>query len=128
MVLAGYCNIKQVAGQFCCGIAETRAYSKMPATSSTENGHVTTKKTAQVHGYQQIKSTTMGPEPDVVVDLRSDTVTLPSKGMREAIANAPLGDDVFLEDPTTNGNIKDFIVLLVYLSSLLLIGIISYFI
>ncbi len=37
-----------------------------------------------------------------VIDLRSDTVTLPSPKMRQAIAAAELGDDVFGEDPTTN--------------------------
>ncbi|MEN6333647.1 MAG: low-specificity L-threonine aldolase [Phycisphaerales bacterium] len=37
-----------------------------------------------------------------VVDLRSDTVTLPSDEMREAMAHAELGDDVFGEDPTVN--------------------------
>jgi threonine aldolase len=37
-----------------------------------------------------------------VVDLRSDTVTLPSPAMREAMAAAPVGDDVFSEDPTIN--------------------------
>ena len=37
-----------------------------------------------------------------VIDLRSDTVTLPTDEMREAIFNANLGDDVFGEDPTTN--------------------------
>ncbi|PWH16972.1 MAG: low-specificity L-threonine aldolase [Ardenticatenia bacterium] len=37
-----------------------------------------------------------------IVDLRSDTVTLPSPTMREAIATAELGDDVFGEDPTVN--------------------------
>jgi threonine aldolase len=35
------------------------------------------------------------------IDLRSDTVTLPTAAMREAICNAELGDDVFEEDPTT---------------------------
>ena len=35
------------------------------------------------------------------IDLRSDTVTLPTPTMREAIYNAELGDDVFGEDPTT---------------------------
>ncbi len=35
------------------------------------------------------------------VDLRSDTVTLPTPAMREAMAKAELGDDVFGEDPTT---------------------------
>jgi len=37
-----------------------------------------------------------------VIDLRSDTVTLPSAGMREAMAWAELGDDVYGEDPTVN--------------------------
>lgn len=36
------------------------------------------------------------------VDLRSDTVTLPSPAMREAMYRAELGDDVFGEDPTVN--------------------------
>lgn len=39
---------------------------------------------------------------DKVVDLRSDTVTLPTPAMRQAIAEAELGDDVFGEDPTVN--------------------------
>jgi len=37
-----------------------------------------------------------------IIDLRSDTITLPSDEMRKAIANAELGDDVFQEDPTIN--------------------------
>ena len=36
------------------------------------------------------------------IDLRSDTVTKPSRGMREAMANAEVGDDVYGEDPTVN--------------------------
>jgi len=36
------------------------------------------------------------------IDLRSDTVTKPSAAMREAIANAPVGDDVYSDDPTVN--------------------------
>jgi threonine aldolase len=36
------------------------------------------------------------------IDLRSDTVTLPTDEMLEAIKNAELGDDVFREDPTVN--------------------------
>jgi threonine aldolase len=35
------------------------------------------------------------------IDLRSDTVTLPTPAMRKAMAEAELGDDVFGEDPTT---------------------------
>lgn len=37
---------------------------------------------------------------DRVVDLRSDTVTQPTDRMREAMARARVGDDVFREDPT----------------------------
>ncbi len=37
-----------------------------------------------------------------LIDLRSDTVTLPTAGMREAMARAELGDDVYGEDPTVN--------------------------
>jgi threonine aldolase len=37
-----------------------------------------------------------------IVDLRSDTVTRPSPGMRAAMAAAELGDDVFGDDPTVN--------------------------
>ena len=36
------------------------------------------------------------------VDLRSDTVTHPSPEMRDAIANAKIGDDVFSDDPSVN--------------------------
>lgn len=35
-----------------------------------------------------------------IIDLRSDTVTLPTDAMRQAMASAVLGDDVFGEDPT----------------------------
>jgi len=37
-----------------------------------------------------------------VVDLRSDTVTRPTLAMRRAMAEAEVGDDVYLEDPTVN--------------------------
>jgi threonine aldolase len=37
-----------------------------------------------------------------MIDFRSDTVTKPSQEMREAMINAPVGDDVFVEDPTVN--------------------------
>lgn len=37
-----------------------------------------------------------------MVDLRSDTVTRPSEGMRRAMLQAELGDDVFGDDPTVN--------------------------
>jgi threonine aldolase len=38
----------------------------------------------------------------VVVDLRSDTLTRPTPGMRTAMAAAEVGDDVYGEDPTVN--------------------------
>jgi len=37
-----------------------------------------------------------------MIDLRSDTVTRPTKGMLDAMFNAPLGDDVYGEDPSIN--------------------------
>ncbi len=36
------------------------------------------------------------------IDLRSDTVTKPTPAMRQAMANAEVGDDVYGEDPTVN--------------------------
>lgn len=38
----------------------------------------------------------------MLIDFRSDTVTRPTPAMREAMANAPVGDDVFGEDPSVN--------------------------
>jgi len=37
-----------------------------------------------------------------IIDLRSDTITRPDTKMRQAIANAEVGDDVFGDDPTVN--------------------------
>ncbi len=41
-------------------------------------------------------------DPGAVIDLRSDTVTLPSAEMRSAMAVAPVGNDEYGEDPTMN--------------------------
>jgi threonine aldolase len=38
----------------------------------------------------------------MIVDLRGDTVTMPTEGMRRAIAAAEVGDDVYHDDPTVN--------------------------
>jgi threonine aldolase len=38
----------------------------------------------------------------MIIDLRSDTVTVPSKGMMDAMMSAQVGDDVFAEDPTVS--------------------------
>jgi threonine aldolase len=40
--------------------------------------------------------------PEPIIDLRSDTVTKPSPEMRRAMAEAEVGDDVYLEDPAVN--------------------------
>lgn len=40
--------------------------------------------------------------PPMIIDLRSDTVTKPTPEMLEFMASAPVGDDVFSEDPTIN--------------------------
>lgn len=37
-----------------------------------------------------------------IVDLRSDTVTKPTKTMKHAMVNSALGDDIYGEDPTVN--------------------------
>ncbi|WP_198954587.1 low specificity L-threonine aldolase [Kineosporia sp. R_H_3] len=42
------------------------------------------------------------PSSPIVADLRSDTLTKPTPGMREAMAAAEVGDDVYGEDPTVN--------------------------
>ena len=39
---------------------------------------------------------------DAPIDLRSDTVTHPTDGMRRAMSRAEVGDDVYGEDPTVN--------------------------
>src|SRR4029079_8175003 len=49
-----------------------------------------------------ILATAEGKQMSAAVDLRSDTVTRPSAGMRRAMAQAELGDDVFGDDPTVN--------------------------
>ena len=42
------------------------------------------------------------PEPKRFIDFRSDTVTHPTPAMRQAMAEAEVGDDVFGDDPTVN--------------------------
>jgi threonine aldolase len=44
----------------------------------------------------------IGDQAGTLVDLRSDTVTRPGAGMRRAMAEAQVGDDVFGDDPTVN--------------------------
>ena len=38
----------------------------------------------------------------MLIDFRSDTVTRPTPGMLQAMMQAPVGDDVFSEDPSIN--------------------------
>jgi threonine aldolase len=58
----------------------------MPAQSTTD-------RERELHSQQGASN---------VVDLRSDTVTRPTPAMRRAMAEADVGDDVYLEDPTVN--------------------------
>ena len=44
----------------------------------------------------------MSPADSGYIDLRSDTVTKPSAAMRQAMAQAEVGDDWFGDDPTVN--------------------------
>jgi threonine aldolase len=48
------------------------------------------------------RSAPRGGSPEQAIDLRSDTVTRPGDAMRAAMAAAPVGDDQYGEDPTTN--------------------------
>ena len=59
------------------------------------------RRSFQASVARRFACSTCPPCPPCPVDLRSDTVTLPCPGMREAMATARLGDDVFQEDPTT---------------------------
>ena len=42
----------------------------------------------------------------MLVDLRSDTVTKPTAAMKAAMFEAPIGDDVFGDDPSVNACLK----------------------
>src|SRR4029453_4699475 len=54
------------------------------------------------HAAQLPGVTTMSNPSTRAVDLRSDTVTQPTDAMRAAMLAAPLGDDVFADDPSVN--------------------------
>lgn len=49
---------------------------------------------------ERVVSPVSRPGTETVIDLRSDTVTQPTEAMREAMARAEVGDDVYGEDPT----------------------------
>ncbi|XP_026171124.1 threonine aldolase 1 [Mastacembelus armatus] len=61
---------------------------------------------SSVRGYYSARRPRLpgpgGAAPVRVVDLRSDTVTKPGRSMRQAMAEAEVGDDVMGEDPTVN--------------------------
>src|SRR4051794_6927149 len=52
--------------------------------------------------FQMKSSRNLSMPEQPLIDLRSDTVTRPTKAMRDAMANADVGDDVYAEDPTVN--------------------------
>ena len=56
-----------------------------------------------MHWQERSEKSHLGRQPaQAVIDLRSDTVTRPTSGMRAAMAAAEVGDDVFGDDPTVN--------------------------
>src|SRR6202049_3730283 len=55
-----------------------------------------------VSATQTISEPEKQPASTTAIDLRSDTVTRPSPEMRRAMAEAPVGDDVYAEEPTIN--------------------------
>src|SRR5580700_6918374 len=55
-----------------------------------------------VSATQTISEPEKQPADTTAIDLRSDTVTRPPPEMRRAMAEAPVGDDVYAEDPTIN--------------------------
>ena len=70
----------------------------LPALGYACTEHVGTAHAMHVVLTTRACGTTMTPP----IDLRSDTVTRPTKAMRAARASAPVGDDQIGEDPTTN--------------------------
>lgn len=59
--------------------------------------------TTRISAYEGLKRVQNDIKADMVVDLRSDTVTKPGKAMRQAMAEAIVGDDVLREDFTVQG-------------------------
>jgi len=62
-----------------------------------------TRKKRQMAMYEGMKAaqqTARGSNRRRVIDLRSDTVTVPSAAMRQAMVEAEVGDDVYGDDPT----------------------------
>jgi threonine aldolase len=59
-------------------------------------------RTASAAGKQLQEIAIVSINPTDFIDLRSDTVTRPSAGMRAAMASAEVGDDVYGDDPTVN--------------------------
>ncbi|KAI8815865.1 pyridoxal phosphate-dependent transferase [Fimicolochytrium jonesii] len=58
--------------------------------------------TNQLYGSGSARPNDQQPARKILADFRSDTVTTPSRAMREAMLTAEVGDDVFGEDPTIN--------------------------
>ena len=92
-----------------CGLAEQALLSILPLTTNlrpfTSHGRILNTRGLLQHRARNLtfaegetKLVTM----KSVIDLRSDTMTKPSPGMRQAMAEAEVGDDVWGEDPTVN--------------------------
>ena len=73
-----------------CGVSAIPEYSNVDEVDAVSRRFL----------MKQTAAADSGP-PEVTVDLRSDTVTRPSREMRAAMAAAAVGDSVYGEDPTT---------------------------
>lgn len=73
--------------------------------ANAEHPSVLASSAASVGPAQEshVTATTVRWASSGAVDLRSDTVTRPSPEMRQAMANAVVGDDVWGDDPTVSG-------------------------
>src|SRR5262245_43715953 len=89
----------------CWGASSTRAswrrWTPRPSSDSRTSRTVSSASARSITAGTS--STRVNPDmAEPLIDLRSDTVTRPTPGMRAALAAAEVGDDVFNEDPSIN--------------------------
>src|SRR6267378_6918535 len=85
-----------------CALACNRLRTSRPARTAGVRDVLSSRHAAASHPRQRDPPAFEDPEmpPSPAVDLRSDTVTRPTAAMRQAIAQAVVGDDVYGDDPT----------------------------
>jgi threonine aldolase len=78
---------------------DRRCWNGGPIKASFASSNVVVGRIPHV-SQRRFSSTDRSGNSRRIIDLRSDTVTLPTPGMMQAAMTAPLGDDVYGEDPT----------------------------